>query len=307
MTFTVVIPLYNKVHQIAATLQSVQQQVFTDYRVIIIDDGSTDGSLEIVQHYLARNTVFAERVLLVRQDNQGVAAARNKGIHLCETEWVAFLDADDLWKPEYLAIQYGLILKYPACNICGTGYEMKWSVTKIRPVKLNKLPFDSPDGLLDNYFEVAACSDPPLSSISVVIRKSALLGIGGFPMGVKVGEDLLTWARLALANYIAYSTSIAAVFLKDSHSFNADQQHRIPETEDVVGKELIALYQLHKDTPGLKKYAGLWYKMRTHIYLARGMRTHAIAEWRKSIAQYPFNGKTWFFLFLILFPFKVIK
>ena len=102
---SVVIPLYNKEKQVAHTLQSVLRQTFQDFEIVIVDDGSTDHSVEEVEK--VRDT----RIRLVHQQNAGVSAARNRGISEAKYDLIAFLDADDEWKPEYLETQYGLYQK----------------------------------------------------------------------------------------------------------------------------------------------------------------------------------------------------
>ena len=190
---SVVIPLYNKEHQISETLRSVLEQTFQDFEVVIVDDGSTDKSAEEALK------IRDPRIRLVRQENAGVSAARNRGVEEARFDLVAFLDADDLWKPEYLQTQYDLSRKYPQCDVFACNYEFVYADESTHPTVIRKLPFEGQDGILDNYFEVASCSHPPICSISIMVRKEALLRIGGFPVGIRSGEDLLTWARLALS------------------------------------------------------------------------------------------------------------
>ena len=99
---SVVIPLYNKEKSIASTLRTVLNQTFSDYEIVIVNDGSTDGSVEEIEK------VQDDRIRLVHQPNAGVSAARNRGIEEAKGELNAFLDADDEWKPDYLATQYHL-------------------------------------------------------------------------------------------------------------------------------------------------------------------------------------------------------
>ena len=95
---SVVIPLYNKASTIYTTLISVLAQSVRPREVIVIDDGSTDGSAEIVEQMIVEEPY----VRLVRQANAGVSAARNRAIEMAHGEWVALLDGDDIWSPEYL-------------------------------------------------------------------------------------------------------------------------------------------------------------------------------------------------------------
>ena len=226
---SVVIPLYNKEKQIACTLQSVFEQTFQNFEIVIVDDGSTDNSVEEVEKF------DDSRIRLIHQTNAGVSAARNRGIEEASGELIAFLDADDVWMPEYLATQYGLYQKYPECSVYACNYEFRDSEGKVTPTIIRKLPFEGEDGILSNYFEVASCSHPPICSISIMVKKMAIQAIGGFPLGIKSGEDLLTWARLAVSGAIVYSRKSLAVFVRDEGLFNKDQQLRVPEKEDIVG------------------------------------------------------------------------
>ena len=199
---SVVIPLYNKEKQIAYTLQSVFEQTFQDFEIVAVDDGSTDNSVEEVEKF------DDSRIRLIHQTNAGVSAARNRGIEEARGELIAFLDADDEWMPEYLATQYGLYQKYPECSVYACNYEFRDSEGKVTPTIIRKLPFEGEDGVLSNYFEVASCSHPPICSISIMVKKTAIQAIGGFPLGIKSGEDLLTWARLAVNEKFAYSRKV---------------------------------------------------------------------------------------------------
>ena len=206
---SIVIPLYNKEKQIANTLQSVFKQTFQDFEIVVVDDGSTDNSVEEVEKF------DDSRIRLIYQTNAGVSAARNRGIEEARGELIAFLDADDEWKPEYLATQYGLYQKYPECSVYACNYEFRDSKGNVTPTIIRKLPFEGEDGILSNYFEVASCSHPPLWTSAVVVKKLVIQAVRGFPIGIKSGEDLLTWARLAVSGTIAYSIKSLAMFIRD--------------------------------------------------------------------------------------------
>lgn len=292
---SVVIPLYNKEKQIACTLQSVFEQTFQNFEIVIVDDGSTDNSVEEVEKF------DDSRIRLIHQTNAGVSAARNRGIEEASGELIAFLDADDVWMPEYLATQYGLYQKYPECSVYACNYEFRDSEGKVTPTIIRKLPFEGEDGILSNYFEVASCSHPPICSISIMVKKTAIQAIGGVPLGIKSGEDLLTWARLAVSGVIAYSRKSLAMFIRDEGLFNKDQQLRVPEKEDIVGQELKKLYNINRHIIGLNKYVALWHKMRTRIFIDKKDRRKAIKECLISM-KYNMNVKILVFLVLIFLP-----
>lgn len=114
---SVIIPLYNKQSVIARTVESVINQTYTDWELLIIDDGSTDDSAEIVQKYCDDN-----KIKYIWKPNGGVSSARNLGIKMAHGEWVCYLDADDYFLPEALAILSELGKKYTKTNIVGANY-----------------------------------------------------------------------------------------------------------------------------------------------------------------------------------------
>ncbi|HEY4336266.1 MAG TPA: glycosyltransferase family A protein [Puia sp.] len=302
---SIVIPLYDKAAQVADSLESIRRQVFTEYEVLIVDDGSTDGSLNVVWRYLQEHVEFAGQVRVFPQVHAGVSAARNRGIRESRFKWIAFLDADDCWTRDYLQSQYELSLRYPSCEVLAAAYGFRQETGEPKPIGLSKMPFSGPVGVLNNYFEVAACSYPPLCSLITMVRKSSLEAIGGFPEGVSSGEDLLTWARLAIFCRIAYNRKCMGIYEGNPARQNADQRRRMPAREDVVGDGLETLLREHGWIPGLRDYVGAWHKMRARIYLAHSMRREAWAEWRKMVRFRPVDYKTWAYLLLFATPIKL--
>lgn len=294
MFFSVVIPLYNKERQIAGTLRSVFAQTCADYEIIVVDDGSTDGSAAVVE------SLHDPRIRLIRQANAGVSAARNLGIAEARGEYIALLDADDEWRPEYLATIAALIRKYPQCDVFATNYSHVDSNGKTFPTILRKIPFDGDDGILYNYFEVASVSSPPICSICITARKEAFQSVGGFPLGIKSGEDLLTWARLAARYKIAYSKKPLAVFNVEGYDRN-ERPKRIPAENDIVATELLKLKDEFNPS-NINQYISFWHKMRAVIYMRLGMKSKSIKEAFKAARYNPLNWKA-----LAVIPFNFIR
>lgn len=295
---SIVIPLYNKEKQIAHTLQSVFKQTFQDFEVVVVDDGSTDSSVAEVEKF------SDSRIRLIHQKNAGVAAARNRGIEEAKGDLIAFLDADDEWKPEYLATQYLLFQKYPDCNVFACNYEFRDTKGKVTSTIIRKLPFIGEDGILSNYFEVASCSHPPLWTSAVVVKKTAIQEIGGFPLGVSHGEDLLTWANLAVRNKIAYTRRVCSVYcLKADYGVNSKPVN-IPQG-NIVGEKLEALLSFPfppERKKSLKKYIGRWYKIRSHIFLRGGEKKNAFFYICRALYFQPEEWQLYVFLLLLMLP-----
>lgn len=257
---SIIIPLYNKESYIKRAIQSVLHQSFTEYEIIVVNDGSTDNGVDVIKK------IDDTRIKLIHQENKGVSAARNRGLQEAKYDWVAFLDADDAWNPEFLSTMMRLKDLFPDCDVCASAYKHVSQDGHERNLILNRMPFGGKEGILSNYFEVAAFSNPPICSISVTVRKSALIEIGGFPLDIKSGEDLLTWARLAANHKIAYCTEPLATFFPERETYYS-KPSRIPEEDDPVGKELVSLRDRYPSTIGLDDYIAQWHKMRASIYL----------------------------------------
>lgn len=290
---TVVIPLYNKENNIATALNSVLTQTNQDFEVVVVDDGSTDEGATIVERYAD------PRIRLIRQANAGVSAARNRGIAEAKGEYVAFLDADDEWMPEFLEEIVALQNEFPNCKAQATTYVQCQNGEK-KNLILNRLPFLGEHGVLTNYFEVATHSNPPVWTGAVCIERALLQELGGFPLGIKSGEDLLTWARIATHTHWAYSLKPYAIFNMEGYNKN-ERPKRIPADIDVVGNELKQLWKQNPQAKGLKHYIAHWHKMRSSIFLRLGMRRKSIREALIGLRYAPLNWKLYGYVVLALF------
>ena len=296
---SVVIPLYNKEQSIASTLQTVLKQTYQDFEIVIVDDGSTDHSVEEVKK------VIDPRIRLIHQSNAGVSAARNRGIDEARGEYIAFLDADDEWKPDYLKTQYELTQKYPECSIFACNYEFKDTQGKVTPTIIRKLTFKGEDGILSNYFEVASCSHPPLWTSAVMIKKNVIQSIGGFPVGIKSGEDLLTWARLVCKYHTAYTKISQAIYNLGEGYNKKNLPPRKQDEGDPVGKNLVELYKKNPQICGIKSYISHWHKMRASVAIRYDERKETVYEVFQSLKYNILNVKIISFLILALIPKKL--
>lgn len=294
---SVVIPLYNKRGTVARAIHSVLSQSFRDFEIVIVNDGSTDNSVDEVER------ISDPRIRLINQANAGVSAARNKGIEEARGEYVALLDADDEWNSEYLATQMRLTEAYPQCAVFAVNYQFCDANGKITDTIIRNLPFTSEHGVLSNYFEVASTSHPPMWTSAVMARKKAFLGIGGFPIGIKSGEDLLTWARLACRYKIAYSRKVCATFNVEGYDVK-EKPKRVPAEIDIVGEELERLAGDYNPRE-INRYISHWHKMRSSIYLRLNMRKQSIKEALTGLRFQPTNYKLLAFIALNLIPSKL--
>lgn len=146
--------------------------------MIVVDDGSTDGGAEVVGAF------DDPRIRLIRQENRGVSAARNRGIEAARAELVAFLDADDEWMPRHLEALLRLREKYPQAGAYGTAYLLQenGSTARVPPFSA-EIPPEPWEGLLPNYYRDAIRGTPPISSSIVAVPRRILNEVGGFNTG----------------------------------------------------------------------------------------------------------------------------
>ena len=251
---SVVMPLYNKEDEVASCISSVLSQSFKDFELIIVNDGSTDLSVQVVDSFKD------SRISIINQQNFGVSAARNTGVRHAQSELIVFIDADDLWQQDFLATIIALRDDFPQAKWFETGYEVVHPELERSFSKLGGLFTGFQRGILPDYFSVSICSDPPVHSSAMGVMRDALSMIGGFPVNIGSGEDLLTWARLAVRDPLAYEVRSCSVF-------RVSTNHRRADPENKVGQ---ALKQLVDDYPAeqdLRAYLGLWYRMQAVMAL----------------------------------------
>lgn len=217
MTISVVIPLYNKAPYIRRAIDSVLAQTYSDFELIVVDDGSTDGGGEIVKKY------GDSRIRLVRQSNAGVSAARNRGIAESYGNLIAFLDADDEWTTEFLTTVLHLSIRYPGCGAYATSYEVAEPTGKRWTPRFSGIPRMFKEGIIPNYF-ATALGKPPISSSTVAVWKAVFNRVGLFPVGERLAEDLDMWCRIALAYRIAFSVRVGAVYHRDAENRTCDKK-----------------------------------------------------------------------------------
>jgi len=226
---SVVIPLFNKEHHICETLTSIEQQTYRPLEVVVIDDGSTDLSSEMVEEYIHESPDRGYPVRLIHQLNAGVSVARNRGIKASKGDYIAFLDADDQWLPHFLEEIIHLISTFKTAEVFATAYQLHYTQQGFETPKIvfKKVP-DKPMLLL-NYFEVSSNGNLPFMMSSVVFNKSTFSRIGSFPEGEAMGEDQDVFSRAALNCDIAYSPKTLSLYAMESE--NKACKLNIPEHE----------------------------------------------------------------------------
>ncbi len=217
--FSVVISLYNKETHIQSTIESVLAQTFTDFEIIVVNDGSTDGGEAVVK------SIDDARIVYYSQENQGVSAARNFGIAKAKATLIAFLDADDYWYPNHLETLKALCEKFPGCGLYATAYEKSYFNTFTVKARFNELP-DNFTGIVTDYFKHSIIDAIAWTS-ATAIPKTIFESHDMFDNNLKSGQDTDMWIRIAIKENVAFSSNITARrIITDSKNHLSSSKHR---------------------------------------------------------------------------------
>lgn len=213
MKFSIIIPLYNKESYLSLTLNSVKEQTYKDFEVIIVDDGSLDNSLSIANTYTTDS-----RFKVFHLQNGGVSKARNYGISVSKGDYICFLDADDVWDKNYLGEAAYLLNKYGEINmICLSYNNFSEQIDKIKKRCNLRSYFEDEDKLIDYfYYSVKEKRSIALTS-AVVVKKSCITkNEVFFAHNISMGEDIDFWVRIAAEAPIVYSNKCLMYYRTDS-------------------------------------------------------------------------------------------
>jgi len=242
-SFSVIIPLYNKEKFVEKTLQSVLSQTFDDYEIIVVDDCSTDKSLDIVTNFKA------DKLKIIKhQNNKGLSAARNTGIKNASSEYIAFIDADDTWEPFFLEKISELVHKFPDAGIFASGYEEKYPNGRALDVHKNLDFAPGEMNIVADFFKANA-HQPIFCYSSAVIRREVFEKAGYFDEKITYGEDIDFNIRAGQQFKLAYYNAVCAAYIMNS-------ENQI--TRSSPGNKVItdfAKYEPNaKHNPSLKKF-----------------------------------------------------
>ena len=205
--FSIIVPLYNKAPYVRKALESIANQTFQDYEVIIVNDGSTDNSLDVVKELFERFKILDFRFKILNQENAGVAAARNNGVAKSKGEYLCFLDADDWWEPNFLEEMDRLIKEYPDVGLYATNYVYYKPGKTHVALKIEREYM--------NYPEAYLRGEMPVWTGAACMPRKVFDEMGGFPKGIKLGEDFLLWAKTALQYKVAFCEKALAYYNND--------------------------------------------------------------------------------------------
>lgn len=196
---SVVMPNFNRAQLIARSIDSVLLQTFRDLELIVVDDGSNDASVAVV------NGVPDKRVHLVQQDHEGVCTARNRGIASARGKYIAFLDSDDTWAPTCLERLHEAISRVPDAAIAYCGWQ-NVGLGGARDKAFVPPDYETPDKL---ELWIRNTRWPIHAALT---KKTAILAVGGFDARFQTSEDFLLWLQIAAENKIVRVPEVLAFY-----------------------------------------------------------------------------------------------
>jgi glycosyltransferase involved in cell wall biosynthesis len=228
-TFSVVIPLYNKEKYIEQTLESIAAQTFTNFEIIVINDGSTDKSLDVVQTFFQKNNHFKHTI--ISRENKGLSATRNEGAFLSKGKLIAFIDADDCWANSFLKTIFNLAETYTQASVFGTDYYECDLKQKRRPAKNLAKHLDNTSFIVTDFF-AANLFQPIVCQSSICIKKDVFTSVR-FNENIDFAEDIDLYLQLFTSNksfaYLLKPLSYVRVNLPGQITQNPLDNKRIPD------------------------------------------------------------------------------
>jgi len=287
---SVIIPVYNKERYIANTIQSVLNQTFKDFELIIVDDGSTDRSITHIK------TFSDPRIRLFQQENKGVSLARNFAASQAETNLLAFLDADDIWFENHLQEIIQMYHQFPEAVYFATGYQIKYNEKLIKDYSFD---FEQNPVLLYNHYQYDKGKALFFTS-NFCVKKSIYEFEGGFNPEIHA-EDTDLFLRLGLHYPLAYSKTITMLHINEAdNSLFANYQ------TDKKVKLLKNFVEAEKKDKSLKAFLDLNRFVWAIEYRLSG-QLHKALELRRDIDTNNLNLKQKFLLYMPGFVISGLK
>ncbi len=274
-TISVVIPAHNNGGYLKRSIESVLSQSVKADEIIIVDDGSTDNTAEVARGY-------GDKIVYVRQSNSGASVARNTGIRVSTSEWIAFLDADDQWLPDKLAVQRDLISQNPGLRwCCANCVQVSDGVESLYddPDRIKMIVADGQAGF---EFMKGYAAGVRGHTDTMVIKKELLVAAGLFSPDQKRINDEDMWLRIAyIEPYIGYTAPALAIYYRDIPQSITKKYVDTKYLEQLLDRH-IAILANHKDRAQGHKCIAVILKNWCRALLASGQSSIA----RRLIRKY---------------------
>ena len=265
---SVIIPTFNYGHFIIEAIESVLAQTYTNYEIIVVDDGSRDGTEERLRLYLGR-------IVYIHQENQGLSTARNTGIAAARGDWVAFLDSDDMWHPQKLEVQMAYIAANPNVDLLASAHDS------------SSEPSQDPVNVSSRIIKHISLKDILKKSrfgpSGVIARRICFEEIGGFDQTLRSAEDRDMWIRFAKQGRVELLSSVLWWYRVHGMSMSHNPS-RMEENEDRVLRKAF-----DGDKPSWLRQQSFSYAAysATYMYHISGLHMLAFRRMIRSIYLWP--------------------
>lgn len=269
---SVVIPAFNMGMYLEDALDSVLNQTYKNLEVIVVDDGSTDNTREVMQRYSNKNVVYHCQV------NKGESGARNAGILLARADYIAFLDADDIWLPQKIEMQMHELLANSDIMMVACGYYL---VDDFSGSVIGKIVRENPPTRRELEEAISICQVIPGSSSGVVVRKRCFDEVGYFSDELRIGADWEMWMRIVYKHQVRFiEKALVKIRLR-----NKKPEYRTIANEEKFVKKIIEMHVPKKFRS--KAYAALYARLGRNM-MACSQKSQARSCLLKSFSYHPF-------------------
>lgn len=288
---SVVIPCYEAADDVGEAIQSALRQTCDECidEVIVVDDGSTDDSETVIRRWEAED----ERIRYVYQENQGPSVARNRGVAEANSQYIAFLDADDLWKSEKLERQLSFLNDHPDVALVCSDYLVEQKGERSR-MRARHLDYRHEDVLERLYLR----GGPVLMS-TVIIKKGVFQQIGGFDPSIPVGQDTDLWFRIAAEHSIHHLSVPLTIKRSRSDSVSEDMVEKVKYLRTITDR-LAGRYSRLR--PLRERRHAILSEMLARFWLRRGNREKARKEALRAMRGNPTSIHAFLFVVLTMMP-----
>ncbi len=287
---SIIIPVYNDEKRVAEAIESALAQTLKDVEVIVVDDGSTDGTREVIRRY-------EEQIVHIRQKNSGPAVARNAGIRAAKGKYVCFLDSDDLVTPGKCAVQVDFLDRHGEYGLCAGSWREVFEHSGKSVVRSPRLPKEWPDGLVFHL---------PWAANAALVRREWLDLVEGHDERLRSMEDMNLWWRLARAGCrFGFVNDVVAIVHKRRGSITSDPKKGLESTLTIL--ESYFCDGRNEKLCGLtrpERYAHAWAVAGAGFFRV-GNRSEAVEAWVKALEWDPAVFKSaprWWLLILYSYP-----
>jgi len=244
---SVLMPVYNGERYLREAVESILDQTFTDFEFVIVDDGSTDNTWQILQSYAANEP----RIVLVRNEtNVGVARSLNKGLELARGEYVARMDADDVSLPGRLTAQVAFLDEHPEVGVLGCAVQVIDGCGN--PSRIRRFPAEH------GVIKWCLCFDDPIAHPTVMMRREVVGRVGGYSTDLLTAEDYDLWRRL---NQVTRLSNLPEMLLYlRRHEACVTRAHRAKQLENSIKISHLRMSEALKEDVPVQVVQRLWSK-----------------------------------------------